>query len=208
MNSLTLHNVSICLAERKLLDLSAEATADCPLTIMGPSGSGKSSLLAWLGGFLAPAFTASGEARLDGEIVTEKPAAERRLGLLFQDPLLFPHMSVAQNLLFALPPGGTKKQRHAQVKTALDRVELSGLDNRDPATLSGGQQARVALMRVLLSAPKALLLDEPFSKLDTGLRDATRKLVFETARSEGLPTILVTHDEDDARAAGGRVLRL
>jgi putative thiamine transport system ATP-binding protein len=208
MSALSLHGVSIRLGERLLLEVDASATADEPLTVMGPSGSGKSSLLAWLGGFLDSAFTANGEARLGDLIVTDLPASQRRLGLLFQDPLLFPHMSVAQNLLFALPPGATAKERRAKVEEALARVELEGLGDRDPATLSGGQQARVALTRVLLSGPRALLLDEPFSKLDTGLREATRKLVFQTARDEGLPTILVTHDEEDARAAGGKVLHL
>lgn len=208
MSTLSLNDVSIRLGERLLLEVDASATANEPLTIMGPSGSGKSSLLAWLGGFLDAAFTASGEARLGDLVVTDLPACERRLGLLFQNPLLFPHMSVAQNLLFALSAGGSTATRRAKVDDALARVELEGLGDRDPATLSGGQQVRVALTRVLLSGPRALLLDEPFSKLDAGLREATRKLVFQTARDEGLPTILVTHDEEDAHAAGGKVLRL
>ena len=98
--------------------------------------------------------------------------------------------------------------RQQAIVEALAEVGLPDLAERDPATLSGGQKARVALMRVLISAPRALLLDEPFSKLDTALRDQIRALVFEKAHARGLPVLLVTHDQADADAAGGRVIRL
>ena len=94
------------------------------------------------------------------------------------------------------------------IRTALDEIGLSGFGSRDPETLSGGQKARVALMRMLLAEPEALLLDEPFSRLDAALRDHVRKLVFETARNRNLPVLLVTHDQSDADAAGGRIIQL
>jgi putative thiamine transport system ATP-binding protein len=128
---------------------------------------------------------------------------------LFQDPLLFPHMSVGGNLMFAIPPSiKGKAARSALVKEALGGVGLAGTAARDPDTLSGGQKARVALARVLLSAPRMLLLDEPFSKLDAGLRSQMRELVFAKARTSRLPIVLVTHDEADAEAAGGPVVRI
>ena len=134
------------------------------------------------------------------------PAEQRGLGLLFQDPLLFPHLSVAGNLRFALPRHARHKK--SQIREALAQVGMAGFETRDPATLSGGQQARVALMRLLLSTPSAVLLDEPFSKLDTALRQEMRALVFSQLRDAGLPALLVTHDHADAEAAGGPIIEL
>lgn len=208
MKGLIFDQVVIRLNGRILLELDHHVAPGDALTVMGPSGSGKSSLLAYIGGFLDPAFDASGGVILDGQDVTQLPASARRTGILFQDPLLFPHMSVGENLLFALPATITSSQRKTKVEAALAQVGLDEFFTRDPATLSGGQKARVALMRVLLSEPSALLLDEPFSKLDTGRRDQIRKLVFDEARRQNLPTILVTHDEADAAAAHGEVVRL
>jgi putative thiamine transport system ATP-binding protein len=177
-----------------------------PVTIMGPSGAGKSSLLAWLTGVLPPGLKGEGEVLLDGESVLTLPAHRRKLGILFQDDLLFPHMSVGENLAFGLPAGGDRTMRYNRIEQALAGVELAGFANRDPSTLSGGERARVALMRVLLSEPRALLLDEPFSKLDLTLRDRFRSLVFQSAAH--LPVLLVSHDPQDSVAAGGDVLEL
>ena len=176
------------------------------VTIMGPSGSGKSTLLAFAGGFLdTKVFSASGTVRLGDTRLDHRPAAVRRLGILFQDPVLFPHLSVAGNLLFGLPrnPHRTRASRRTSVEDALASAGLTGFADRDPASLSGGQKARVALLRTLLAEPRALLLDEPFSKLDPALRDEIRTFVFARARERQLPTLLVTHDEADAIAAGG-----
>jgi putative thiamine transport system ATP-binding protein len=179
------------------------------LTIMGPSGSGKSALLAFAGGFLDPAFDASGRLLIGKEDVTDVPANRRHAGILFQYPLLFPHLSVGGNIVFAMPPSiKGHMTRRALAEQALGEVGLAGFFERDPETLSGGQKARVALQRVLVSAPRFLLLDEPFSKLDAGLRQQMRELVFSRARAAGLPAILVTHDSDDAQAAGGRVIEI
>lgn len=177
------------------------------LVVMGPSGSGKSTLLSAIIGSPPPGFGVVGQIVLNGRDVTGLPTAQRRIGILFQDDLLFPHMSVAQNLGFGLPAtSGTKAQRRALIDAALSDADLAGFANRDPATLSGGQRARVALLRTLLAQPEALLLDEPFSRLDLALRDQIRQFVLNRARAQGLPVILVTHDPNDAAAAGGRIV--
>jgi putative thiamine transport system ATP-binding protein len=142
-------------------------------------------------------------------VLDAEPPERRRLGILFQDDLLFPHLSIGGNLAFALPAAiKGREARRQRIDAALRDAGLEGFSGRDPATLSGGQRARVALLRTLLAEPRALLLDEPFAKLDMALREEFRRLVFAHARTRGLPTILVTHDEADAHAAGGAVLRL
>ena len=179
------------------------------LTVMGPSGAGKSTLLAAVMGTLPPAFRLTGRVLLDGDDITHRPPETRRVGILFQDELLFPHLSVGGNLLFGLRAGVRGRAERARaVEQALRDIELEGFAGRDPATLSGGQKARVGLMRVLLAEPRALLLDEPFARLDPALRDQVRRLVFGRAAERGLPVLLVTHDAEDARAAGGRVVML
>jgi putative thiamine transport system ATP-binding protein len=204
-----LDKVSIALESRVLLALTYHIAPGAVLTVMGPSGSGKSTLLAFIGGFLDPAFEAHGRVFVDGTEITALPAEDRHAGILFQDPLLFPHMTVGGNVAFAIPQAVKgRAARHALAKQALEGVGLGGMAERDPATLSGGQKARVALARVLVSAPHMLLLDEPFAKLDTELRQQVRELVFTKARESGLPMLLVTHDEADAQAAGGDVVRI
>jgi putative thiamine transport system ATP-binding protein len=206
---LVLDDVTIRLGDRLLLSLDCAVPPGRVLTVMGPSGSGKSTLLAYIGGFLDPAFSASGHVFVGEVELTALPAEDRHAGILFQDPLLFPHMTVGDNVAFALPPtvrGRNARRRAAEA--ALAGVELDGMADRDPETLSGGQKARVALARVLVSAPRALLLDEPFSKLDAPLRVQMRRLVFDKARECHLPVILVTHDEADALAAGGPIVHI
>jgi putative thiamine transport system ATP-binding protein len=180
MRGLRIEQLRLAIGERVLLDGFDLAVAPGAVTtVTGPSGCGKSSLLSYLCGTLDPAFAARGRIWLDGVEIDCLPPERRRLGILFQDDLLFPHLSVGENLAFAL---------------------------RDPATLSGGQRARVALMRTLLAEPRALLLDEPFAKLDQELRHRVRRFVFDHAREAGLPTLLVTHDRADAEAAAGAVI--
>lgn len=188
--------------------LSFSVSPGTVTSLLGPSGSGKSSLLAYLCGILPPAIRAGGRIRIGDEDLASLPTEKRRLGLLFQDPLLFPHLDVAGNLLFGLRKRGSRAERRRLVEEALASVGLDGFAGRDTATLSGGQQARVALLRVLLAEPRALLLDEPFSSLDDDNRDRVRKLVFDEAHRRKLPTLLVTHDDQDVMAAGGAVIRL
>lgn len=206
-NILQLDEIRISLAGRELLSLSKSIAPGEVFTVMGPSGSGKSSLLAYLAGFLDSAFTASGRVRLSCEDVTDLPAEQRRIGLLFQDPLLFPHLSVGGNLAFGIP-ARRRSERKFLVEEGLNSFGLSDFAERDPTTLSGGQKARVALLRLLLSEPRAVLLDEPFNKLDADLRLELREQVFGRLRASGLPVILVTHDQEDAEAAGGEILSL
>ena len=178
-------------------------------TIMGPSGAGKSSLLAFICGTLDPALRGEGQVLLDGQAITDLPPERRGVGILFQDDLLFPHLSVGENLMFGVPRAVTRRaDRRARAEAALGEADLAGFFPRDPATLSGGQRARVAVLRTLLAEPKALLLDEPFSKLDVDLRDRFRRFVFDHARSRALPTLMVTHDAADADAAAGPIVTL
>ncbi len=175
-------------------------------TVMGASGSGKSTLLAAVCGTLAPVFSFEGTVSLAGVRLENLPIQQRRIGILFQDDLLFAHMTVRENLLFAVPPG-PRAEREFQVRQALGDLEMPGFADADPVTLSGGQRARVALMRALLARPHALLLDEPFSKLDTGLRARVREFVFSTVHTRQIPVLLVTHDEADI-ADAAQVTRL
>ncbi len=201
---LVLDQLTVHKGAQMIVSLNATVNPGQVLTIMGPSGSGKSTVLAAIIGTLDRGFGLSGQIRLDGVNVTALPTHARRIGILFQDDVLFGHLSVGSNLGFALPVKTTDRRNH--IDAALASVGLDGFADRDPATLSGGQRARVALLRTLLAQPRALLLDEPFSRLDTALRAQVRGLVLDRARSEGLPVILVTHDHDDARAAEGPVL--
>ncbi len=205
---LSLRNLVVRKGAEELVRIDAHVAAGSVLTLMGPSGAGKSSLLSAIIGALPSGLTSDGEVWLNSKNITGLAPERRRIGLLFQDDLLFPHMSVAGNLAFGLAAGGSRTERAAKIAEALEQVGLAGFGDRDPATLSGGQRARVALMRTLLSQPRALLLDEPFSRLDSGLKDQTRQLVFGLIRSKGLPTVLVTHDPQDAKAAGGTVIDL
>lgn len=206
-DGLQLDHLKITLDGRCLVDLHECVAPGEVLSVMGPSGSGKSTLLSVLIGQPDPGFTVTGKVLLGGRDLSGLGPKARHIGLLFQDDLLFPHLSVGENLAFALPPSVKgRSARQARIDTALDAADLSGFADRDPATLSGGQRSRVALMRCLLSAPRALLLDEPFSRLDADLRRQMRDFVFSQVRREGIPAILVTHDQEDALAAGGKVI--
>lgn len=214
-SALQIKNVTLYLQDKQLLSLDEQINGGEILTIMGPSGSGKSSLLNWLTGTLASSFSADGEVWLNGKSIDNLPTHLRHIGVLYQDALLFSHLSVAGNIAFAMPKANkkssrkiTKKQRLEQINEALTQVGLADMGSRHPDSLSGGQQARVALLRLLLSEPKAILLDEPFSKLDTQLRVDIRQLVFEQIRERNLPAIMVTHDYSDAEATKGKVIQV
>lgn len=176
--------------------LSLQVPAGVIHTLMGPSGSGKSSVLAAVCGTLPEGLVFDGQVHLGGERLDPLPTQARRVGVLFQEDLLFAHMTVRENLLFAVP-SGPQAEREAQVAQALMDVEMPGYAQANPATLSGGQRARIALARALLARPRALLLDEPFSKLDAPLRARMRELVFGLVRQRHIPALLVTHDAAD-----------
>jgi putative thiamine transport system ATP-binding protein len=204
---LDLQNVSLTLQGRILIaPLSIQISNGEIVTVMGRSGSGKSSLLSYIGGELGEVFTAQGDVVLDGRSLLTIAPERRGVARLFQDDLLFPHMTVGENLLFAVP-SLPKQERVAMMQAALQQAGLEGFAHRAPHTLSGGQRQRVALMRALLAKPKAILLDEPFSKLDQTLRSQMRDYVFGHIKKLGIPAVLVTHDRADAPATG-RVLNI
>lgn len=208
-DGLVLENLSVARDGQIMFDIDHRVAPGEILTVMGPSGAGKSTLLSVITGTLSPVFRTAGRVLLDGMDLSPLPPEQRRVGILFQDDLLFPHLSVGENLAFGLSASMQgRATRQARIEDALDEIGLAGFSQRDPATLSGGQKARVALMRMLLSEPRALLLDEPFSRLDAELRAQVRSLVFARAQARGLPVVLVTHDAEDAAAAGGDVYKI
>lgn len=205
---LIVKNVSLCQGANVLLQaVNFQVKKGDIVTIMGPSGSGKSSLFSWMVGALSPQLQASGELWLNDKRIDSLPTAQRQIGILFQDALLFDHFSVGQNLLLALPASLKGSARRDEVEHALKRADLAGFFHRDPASLSGGQRSRIALLRALLAQPQALLLDEPFSRLDTSLRDTFRQWVFNEVHQQGIPVVQVTHDARDV-PPGGSVLQM
>ena len=164
--------------------------------LLGPSGCGKSTVLRAVSGLLEPA---AGEIRLDGRSVRGVPAERRPVGLVFQKPLLFSHLSVLDNVAFGLRMRGVgARERRRRAAELLDLVELPGLGGRRVGQLSGGQEQRVALARALVLDPSVLLLDEPFSALDADLRERMRELVRRVQRELGITTLFVTHDQQEA----------
>ena len=176
-------------------------------TIMGPSGCGKSTLLSAVSGSLDSVFTLKGSIRLYGLDMISLPMEARNIGILFQDDLLFPHMDIGSNLAFAVKEKVPGAQRKKIVAAALETAGLKGFEKRDPASLSGGQKARISLLRTLLAEPSALLLDEPFSKLDHALKSKIRPFVFSQIKKMNIPALLVTHDPMDC-PEGGKILEL
>lgn len=207
MTALRLVDVTVTLHGRVLVGpVNAVVAPGEVLAVTGPSGCGKSSLLQALAGLAAPPLRATGGLWLGEVPLHALPVEARRLGLMFQDDLLFPHMTVLDNLLFAMP-AGRRADRVARAEAALAEAGLADHSAHRPHQLSGGQRQRVALLRTLLAAPRALLLDEPFSRLDAAMRAAMRSVVWQTLSRHGLPAVLVTHDPADI-PPGAQVLAL
>ncbi len=202
---LELFQVEIETPERKLFGpLTFEIDRGEILGLQAASGSGKTALLRWMLGALPEGLRANGELLLNSRELHQLPTEARQVGLLLQQATLFPHLSVAGNLQFAMPVGAERAQKIAQM---LEQAGLSGFEQRDPATLSGGQQARVALLRALAAEPRALLLDEPFSSLDPELRAEFRTWVFSQISEREIPALVVSHDREDLQQCH-RVLSL
>ena len=203
--ALMLEQLSISLPSQVLVrPFSLAIPAGEIVTLMGPSGSGKSSVLAAIAGDLPPPLTGQGSVSLGGRDLGPLAPEARRIGRLFQDDMLFPHLTVGENLLFGMARGDSRA-RLTRMRDALAAAGLQGFETRAPYTLSGGQRTRVALFRALLASPVAMLLDEPFAKLDMELRAAVRSFVFTHLKERRIPSLLVTHDPADA-PAGGRIL--
>ncbi|KEQ11793.1 ATP-binding cassette domain-containing protein [Endozoicomonas numazuensis] len=195
---LEVRNLALSVAGKRLVsDLSFIARAGRVLAITGPSGCGKSSILDFLCGTLPGSFQGSGTIMLNDRDITSRPSHERGIGLQLQDHLLFPHLSVSENLAFGIPSFYSRSERKQKIEKALSECQLPNFGRNNPLTLSGGQRARISLMRTLLSEPKVLLLDEPFSKLDPELRQQFREFVFNRVSELSIPVIMVTHDQAD-----------
>lgn len=173
--------------------------------LQAPSGAGKSVLLRWILGALPDGLNAQGRVSLDGVVLNDLATESRQVGLMLQQPRLFPHLSVRANVAFALPSTDQAGQREQSIDAMLNRAGLSGYGDRDPATLSGGEQSRVALLRSLLAEPKALLLDEPFSSLDKQLREDFRSWVYAEIREQKIPALIVSHDAEDLDSCDGLI---
>jgi len=184
-------------------DLTLEVEEGELFAILGPSGSGKTTALRIIAGFEQPTH---GTLSIFGDEVASPtrlvPPEKRRIGMVFQDYALFPHMSVAENIAYGLPKGADRETRVAQV---LELTRLGGLGDRDVHALSGGEQQRVALARALAPEPRIILLDEPFSNLDQSLRGRVRGEVREILKRAGATAIIVTHDQEEALSMADRV---
>ncbi|CAN5329575.1 ATP-binding cassette domain-containing protein [soil metagenome] len=198
-------DIALSVADRtRRFTLAARFATDAAFAALyGPSGAGKSLTLQAMAGLLAPD---RGHIRLDGRTVFDStaridvPARDRHVGYLFQDYALFPHLSVAENIAFGLKTWSRRRLSAAeteQVRSLLERFELSDMAGSRPSTLSGGQRQRVALARALACDPKVLLLDEPFAALNPMLRQALRADLAEVRRQWGIPALMITHDIDD-----------
>ncbi|EJL53954.1 ABC-type spermidine/putrescine transport system, ATPase component [Rhizobium sp. CF122] len=188
-----------------LQNISLDVAAGSRTAVVGPSGSGKTTLLRIIAGFEQPD---GGRVTLDRELLADGPVAvpahKRGIGIVSQDGALFPHLSVADNIGFGFERGAPDRER--RIIELLDMVELDrNMLTRRPHQLSGGQQQRVALARALGRKPRLMLLDEPFSALDTGLRENMRKAVARVLQSAGIMTILVTHDQAEALSFADQV---
>jgi iron(III) transport system ATP-binding protein len=194
-------------ATTALADLDLDVAEGSRTAVVGPSGSGKTTLLRLVAGFETPD---SGEIALDGQVIATAergvPAHRRNIGLVMQEGALFPHLSVLENIRFGIRDRG---ESDARARELMDLVELDGgMADRQPHQLSGGQQQRVALARALARRPRLMLLDEPFSALDTGLREQLRKATADILAAAGIATLLVTHDRDEAMGFGDQLVVL
>ena len=200
-------------SQRFDLDVSFKSEAE-RLVLFGPSGAGKSLTLKAIGGLLRPD---SGRVQVGGSLLfdavrgIDMPAEKRKLGYLFQEYALFPHLTVRQNVAFSVRKGWRNPPRNladAEVDRTLAALELADLADRYPDQLSGGQRQRTALARALRSAPRALLLDEPFAALDASLRRRLRAELVELQARVGIPMLLITHDDEDVAAFANDVVQI
>ena len=198
MNRLLLTDINVELGKKHILkNVSLEVKTGQLISLLGSSGCGKSTLLKTVAGIIEPY---SGDVLIDGKSVLGVPVHRRGVVIVFQDLRLFPHMTVAENVEFALKMSGMKKQQYREIaREQLAKVRLEGLEDRRISQISGGQMQRVALARAFAVRPSVMLLDEPFSILDVELRLEMGNLLLELQRESELTTVLVTHDTQEAR---------
>lgn len=198
---LELRNISLKWFSSKekpfIKDLNIKVNNGKILTIFGSSGIGKSSLINVIAGVYESNLLFTGDIILNNKKITNTLPEKRKIGLLLQDGVLFPHLSVEQNLIFGIKKSLTNKEKYLLINEHLIKANMEGFENRYPNTLSGGQKSRVACLRAILSEPDALLLDEPFSSIDPEQRNSFRLFVANQVREKKIPCILVTHDESD-----------
>lgn len=194
--TLTYGNVSV------LKNFALDLEQGVALGLTGKSGQGKTSVLRCIAGLEKPS---AGVIRLNGREISALPTHLRRVGFVFQNNALFPHMSVAKNIAFGIEKDPNKEEKIAQM---LGMLGLEGLGQRKPHELSGGQQQRVAIGRTLVTEPELLMMDEPFSDLDIDTRTALRDEIGQLIEAQGLSTILVSHHEEDVKGLCSRVLHM
>jgi putative spermidine/putrescine transport system ATP-binding protein len=197
MTEIKLHRVTFDYDTQPVVrDLDLVVEAGTMFGLLGPSGCGKTTILRMIAGLLEPD---AGEILFDGASILHAPPERRRIGMVFQQHVLFPHMTVEENIAFGLRMQGiSRRAALPRVNDVLELVQLSGYNHRFPKQLSGGQQQRVALARAVVTDPVVLLLDEPLSNLDARLRDDMRTLLCDVQRRLGITTIFVTHDQTEA----------
>ncbi|WP_457593651.1 ABC transporter ATP-binding protein [Hydrogenimonas sp.] len=197
--------------QRVLHDVTLELFRGERIVVFGPSGCGKSTMLRLIAGFEAPDC---GEILLDGKVVSRPkeiivPPEFRHIGMVFQDLALWPHMSVWENIGFGLKVKGVdKKTRERKIEAILEEVELTGFEKKMPSQLSGGQQQRVALARSLVLEPEILLMDEPLSSLDEELNRKLRHLILRLHGKLGFTLVYVTHNKEEAKEIGSRIVKM
>ena len=190
------------------LDVQFSSSA-CVTVISGPSGSGKTTILQCISGLIAPdagLISVDGQSLYDSARSVHIPVRLRGVGYVFQDLALFPHMTAAQNIGFGVREKGKEKQRI--VWDALEKFRITSVAHHRPAEISGGEKQRVALARALVTRPRLLLLDEPFTALDDELKQGIMRDLKRWLSENGVPALLVTHDREEARVLGDRVLAL
>lgn len=182
--------------EQKTISISFTLERGKSLALLGASGCGKTTILKMVAGLLLPD---SGSIFLDGRDITELSPGKRKIGMVFQDYALFPHLNVEDNIAYGLVSKGIKKkQAREQIQNLIELFNLNGLEKRSVVLLSGGEKQRVALARSLAVQPSLLLFDEPLSALDADLRLKLRKELRENQKKLGYTAIYVTHDKDEA----------
>ena len=178
------------------------------LCVFGKSGVGKSSLINVIAGTTEDNLLFEGKIILNGKFLNNIPIEKRKIGLLLQDCALFPHLTVEQNIYFGMNRKLKSKEKLFLIDENLKKASLNGFQKRYPHTLSGGQKARIACLRAVLSEPEVLLLDEPFSSLDPEHRNTFRNFVIDKVKESKIPCLIVTHDETDKMISNEKPLDL